>query len=164
MPESKTLVRGGLWDHLSQTPRGSLWATKSSPPAVALTGKTSRPAPPTLRRPNRPISSAWEASQACSDRWHHRGAGGSLIGDREAVPLWAAPVLWSAWCNASWADQFSWRPQHAFIGAAGRCAAASLWMWVGWLIDSAELLQLLGRYRAPCAAQQLVLWRRSRHS
>ena len=51
MPESKTLVRGGRRDRLWQTPRKSLWATKSSPPAVALTGKTSLPAPSALRCP-----------------------------------------------------------------------------------------------------------------
>ena len=49
-----------------------------------------------------------------------------------------------------------------FIGTAGRCAAASLRMWVGWSIDLSELLQLLGRYPALFEAHQLVLWLSSR--
>ena len=78
MPESKTLVRGGR-DRLWQTPRRSLWATKSNPPAVALTGKTSPPAPSALRCPDQLIYSPWEASEWWSERCAAAGARGSYI-------------------------------------------------------------------------------------
>ena len=63
MPESKTLVRGGRGDRLSQNPRRTLRTTKSGCPAASLTGRSSRMAASALRRPGHIICSAWEPSE-----------------------------------------------------------------------------------------------------